>query len=654
MTRMTRPLARPQHLLTLARLSLICALGLTFFGALAGDANAATSYCVVGNSAADCPAASIQVASIPAAVAAASADEAVNVYVTSGTQVATSGFDLGSKPIRLIGVGPSRPVITSQVTAPGGAVIQAVNSLTHFENLSIGIAASAVGMTGIRSSIGGQSITDVNVNGQAATASTGIEIAGSHPSLTRVEIVLDGAGGSSTAISAKSTTTTDARLHDITISAAGTGIDLADSTEFEVRRARISAADGLRAANSTGTISSSLITLPAGVSGTAIDAASSAGAAGMLNVYNCTLVHPGNAGGTGVRSAASGDTTSQEVLVDSSIVSGFGYFTFFADAGQDASAQLDVGHSWYNGGISPGVQIAPVTNRQGVTNFGFVNDAAGDYRLRMDSPLVDAGNPIVSFFNQADSETDLAGNPRIVARKGGRVRDVGAYEVQNAAPSAVIDITTSTPTTTAPTRFTAARSTDPDGDALSYEWSFDSVPSFGGVTAAKHFLTPGPHTVRLSVSDSNGSVSHTMMQFDVAPGFLKMTLDGGFVRLSSKGTFKVTISCPAEAVSVCNGRLVLQSTSRVDAARYKKKKRKKSKRRARTSAAKYLTAADFFFRIDPGATRTIELPASKTVQSVLAAKKRLKITGVVSNATTINANLTSNRGTWTLLAPRSK
>ena len=62
----------------------------------------------------------------------------------------------------------------------------------------------------------------------------------------------------------------------------------------------------------------------------------------------------------------------------------------------------------------------------------FVNAAAGDYRLRYDSPLVDAGDPAALA-----ATTDLGKLPRPVDGNGdgSAIRDVGAYEYQRAHPS---------------------------------------------------------------------------------------------------------------------------------------------------------------------------------------------------------------------------
>ena len=65
----------------------------------------------------------------------------------------------------------------------------------------------------------------------------------------------------------------------------------------------------------------------------------------------------------------------------------------------------------------------------------FISAASGDFRLRPDSPCINAGsNELVV------GETDLAGNPRI---SGGTV-DMGAFEFDPVAPLVLINSVTLT------------------------------------------------------------------------------------------------------------------------------------------------------------------------------------------------------------------
>ena len=57
--------------------------------------------------------------------------------------------------------------------------------------------------------------------------------------------------------------------------------------------------------------------------------------------------------------------------------------------------------------------------------------------------------------------------------------------------------------------FDASASTDPDGDALSYQWTFSDGVTASGVRVTRTFTTPGDHSVRLQVGDGRGAGDET-------------------------------------------------------------------------------------------------------------------------------------------------
>jgi PKD repeat protein len=80
--------------------------------------------------------------------------------------------------------------------------------------------------------------------------------------------------------------------------------------------------------------------------------------------------------------------------------------------------------------------------------------------------------------------------------------DLGAYEYQHRAPTAVADVQPGSST------FDGKLSSDPDdGDTLSYAWTFDDGATATGVTVTHPFNTPGVHTVELTVTDPTGLTS---------------------------------------------------------------------------------------------------------------------------------------------------
>jgi Rib/alpha/Esp surface antigen-like repeat protein len=66
--------------------------------------------------------------------------------------------------------------------------------------------------------------------------------------------------------------------------------------------------------------------------------------------------------------------------------------------------------------------------------------------------------------------------------------------------------------------FTAAGS-DPDGDALSYAWSFgDGTTAQGGATAAHTYAAPGTYTATVAVRDPDGSTDTATVTITVSGG----------------------------------------------------------------------------------------------------------------------------------------
>jgi probable HAF family extracellular repeat protein len=69
-----------------------------------------------------------------------------------------------------------------------------------------------------------------------------------------------------------------------------------------------------------------------------------------------------------------------------------------------------------------------------------------------------------------------------------------------------------------PVMFDGTRSTDPDGDVLTYEWNFgDGSPSAGGATATHEYETWGTYIVTLTVRDPAGLSSAATSSVLIAP-----------------------------------------------------------------------------------------------------------------------------------------
>jgi PKD repeat protein len=140
--------------------------------------------------------------------------------------------------------------------------------------------------------------------------------------------------------------------------------------------------------------------------------------------------------------------------------------------------------------------IAPVSGPNGLS---------GDYRLAFNSPVID----IDSSTPLGVGETDIRGLPRIVdgaAPFSGPARDLGAYEYQRAAPVAIATATPATARVAQAISFSGAGSTDVDGDALTYAWTFDDGASATGPAVSHAFSAPGSHVGTLAVSDASGRI----------------------------------------------------------------------------------------------------------------------------------------------------
>ncbi|MGK2877302.1 MAG: PKD domain-containing protein [Solirubrobacterales bacterium] len=616
----------------------------TLLLALAGttSASAASNFCVGADPTNLCPDDWPQATDLVDVQTQAADPEMNTIYVMPGTYTSPDGVNFLNKPVKILGVGATKPIITIDSApsyAPGTSVITTANSNTNFDNLQIDMPAST-GLTGITAALGGQLITNITINGPGADDSKGIVVSDASPRVRSLTINL-GSGTSSAVVVDSSTS---AIIDDVNVTHATNAVSLTSALNFKIRRMKSHSANGVVGLASSGTVSSSVIMPSSDAAensgGKAVGASSTSGETNEVRVDNCTLIG-GGSGTTGVAANASGLTTTQSVMVNSSIISGFEVAAGAAGAG----ASTELSYSRYNGATT-GAATVPNGSQLAESGMGFVNAAGGDFRLTLASALVDAGDPAQP--NSNDSGTDANDQSRVVSRGAGLIRDIGAFEVQNSIPVPRIQIVTSVPSTTSRTTFSAAGSTDAEGDAMTYDWKFDGAPGVSEVTTQKMFILEGPHSVQMTVTDKTGAAASTSMQFNVQLGFLQIKLRSQNATISKKGTFRITMSCPAAAVSKCSGRLLFQTTKKVNAKAYTE--------RPGWVAAKpaYLQAARYVFSVEPGTTQKLEVRTYSTFQNVLGVHKKFELQSRLISGTTSNAKLTANRATFTISAPKSK
>lgn len=165
--------------------------------------------------------------------------------------------------------------------------------------------------------------------------------------------------------------------------------------------------------------------------------------------------------------------------------------------------------------VTGAATVAPVGNDSTViwtANARVVDAAAGDYRPRAGSPLIDVG--VVSAAGTTSSGVDFRGMPR---EMHGRA-DIGAYEYEWTAPT----VTATGPTgAIAPggsvTVTAAGTDADPGESAqLTYAWA---LPGGGAATgAAATFAaptTPGLHVATVTVTDPAGVKTAVPVAFSV-------------------------------------------------------------------------------------------------------------------------------------------
>jgi hypothetical protein len=246
-----------------------------------------------------------------------------------------------------------------------------------------------------------------------------------------------------------------------------------------------------------------------------------------LTIVGDGLIQKGVEMGTNPGSGT--DTTAWQL--DDSVIYGTGSgFTSLTCAGAGATGSpgtiaTNVAISAPTGGCTAG--IANVLTLTGSPFFDF---AAGDFRPRWNSQLVDAG---ATSAQLAVDGKDLAGGARVVDGDGdsSALVDLGAYEYQRQAPSVMLTPAKTQLTVSEATTFTADAS-DPEGENLTYAWKIDdAVSPFTGTVLSGGFVAAGTHTVSVTVTDEGGATATASAVVNVSSGEVACpAIPSGFTR----------------------------------------------------------------------------------------------------------------------------
>jgi hypothetical protein len=471
--------------------SLVLALAI---GAIGATVAQATTFCVGGSGCSGTSEPDLQ-----SALSAAQSDPAPPsaVQLGAGTFSSPSGFHYSaSHQLTLTGAGTGETMLTATTAKATVVTLSGASSPINVSAITIAVPKEGVGTNVLATTF--RHIAVIDAPGQAGFVGVGINGTTSQllQSTVTMSAAAEGVSGSGTIQDDQIT----ARLGVI-------------GSELTVQRSIISASEtAVECEGGSCTFDSNLVKL--GPSATVGVLLANTGTSTKMLADGVTVIGGGPA--TIAFEAFSGFAGITSTLtVDDSIVSGAGHATAEEAIEPGAKAILTVGHSDLDTSTNELLGLTAqdtFTQGTGIVNVapGFVNSGAGQYQLAYNSPLIDIGDPLPLESNE--STTDLAGNPRLIDGDGDgdaagtdSVQDIGAYEYQRAAPTAVAHQSSTTAAAGQAVTFDGGGSSDPDpGDTLTYAWHFDDGASAATQVASHAFATPGNHVATLTVTDPTG------------------------------------------------------------------------------------------------------------------------------------------------------
>ena len=370
----------------------------------------------------------------PALDAAGAAPGNDIVQIAAGTFTGASEYSSGSGAVDVRGAGAGETKLTAP--ASGLPVLALTVPGSKASSLQIDKKGSAFGV-----SLGSAALEDARITGDYQSG--GIWATGAS-AIRRTEVDLtDGVGislgdGGDATVEGGSV-----RAHLGILVNKPTGKVL-------VRRLRSSTRMAAQLGSGTLRIENSLMTIEPGPGAIGL-LATSFGTEVALEARHVTLVHPApqSAGSQGVLMISKGGGSASVKLRDS-VLDGFETDLVRKADSDSAGSSLDIAWTRMDpkSVVEKGVGAITLANTT-VADPAFVDRAAGNYALRSDSPLVDAGDPAGPA--PGDPLVDLAGHPRYNPHlAGGAPRsDLGALETAPLVPAP--PVTPPPPTPTPPT-----------------------------------------------------------------------------------------------------------------------------------------------------------------------------------------------------------
>jgi uncharacterized repeat protein (TIGR01451 family) len=520
----------------------VVALALVLLG-LGGVPARATVFCVPG----PCPGGMPQ-ATVASAINQSNANpDHDTIEIAAGSYHEDFPQVQSGKPVDIVGAGPSQTVLrpfsqgdsltTLQINDPNSTVSNLGIQLPTGSSNNPGNFETGLALAGSASP--GSAATNVAVTApNAVKSSSGVSLFGGSTRLSGGTVTLPLASPNFNTGVLGQGTVDDSRI------AADVGV----SDTALVRRTRIDAdAFGINAADGTQRYEDVTVVIVAGAPPNAIGlSASPVSVPTDVTARHLTLIGTGDPTSIGAVCASGVLNNSGSLSIDGVVFRGFG--KDLSRTAPSNSANISIDYSDYdpakvtdtNSGGSGSITRGPhnVNVDPGFVSSDPSNPAA--FRLLATSPVLDAGNPSLPGD---ESTTDGDGAPRVTAGRGTApaVSDIGAFEFQPHAPTAVA---------TGPgtgqigqvLTFDASGSSDPDpGDSITFGWTFDDGAVAFGPKVSHAFASPGSHRATVTVIDLSHRTATASVDVTVPPRILSLTksADHKSVRRRARAGFTI-------------------------------------------------------------------------------------------------------------------